>query len=74
MFPVRYEHLHIKSKSIPVTGSGGLSGCEMLRIPHCLDNSSTKSKHFECDGLPYRNAIMSVSAREAGIVVSTATG
>jgi hypothetical protein len=25
-------------KAIPVTGLGGLSGCEMLRIPHCLDN------------------------------------
>jgi hypothetical protein len=28
----------IKSKAIPVTGRGGLWGCEMLRIPHCLDN------------------------------------
>jgi hypothetical protein len=27
-----------KSKAIPVTGCGGLQGCEMLRIPHCLDN------------------------------------
>jgi hypothetical protein len=26
------------SKAIPVTGRGGLQGCEMLRIPHCLDN------------------------------------
>jgi hypothetical protein len=25
-------------KAIPVTGLGGLSGCEILRIPHCLDN------------------------------------
>jgi hypothetical protein len=24
-------------KAIPVTGRGGLKGCEMLRIPHCLD-------------------------------------
>jgi hypothetical protein len=23
-----------KSKAIPVTGLGGLYGCEMLRIPH----------------------------------------
>jgi hypothetical protein len=25
-------------KAIPVTGLGVLYGCEMLRIPHCLDN------------------------------------
>jgi hypothetical protein len=30
-----------KSKAIPVTGRGGLLGCEMLRIPHCLDNRLT---------------------------------
>jgi hypothetical protein len=24
------------SKAVPVTGLGGLYGCEMLRIPHCL--------------------------------------
>jgi hypothetical protein len=39
MFPVRYElYLHTKSRAIPVTGRGGLEGCEMLKIPHCLDN------------------------------------
>jgi hypothetical protein len=27
-----------KVKAIPVTGRGGLQGCEILRIPHCLDN------------------------------------
>jgi hypothetical protein len=27
-----------KNKAIPVTGRGGLLGCEMLRIAHCLDN------------------------------------
>jgi hypothetical protein len=27
-----------KSKAIPVTGLGGLKGCEMLRISHCLDS------------------------------------
>jgi hypothetical protein len=27
-----------KSKAIPVTGRGGLWGCEMLMIPHYLDN------------------------------------
>jgi hypothetical protein len=30
-----------KSKAILVTGLGGLYGCEMLRIPHCLDNRLT---------------------------------
>jgi hypothetical protein len=29
------------NKSIPVTGRGGLYGCEMLRIPHCLNNRLT---------------------------------
>jgi hypothetical protein len=33
--------LRIKSKAIPVTGLGGLPCCEMLRIPHCLDNRLT---------------------------------
>jgi hypothetical protein len=28
----------LKGKAIPVRGRGGLEGCEMLRIPHCLDN------------------------------------
>jgi hypothetical protein len=28
-------------KAIPVTGRGGLYGCEMLRISHCLDNRLT---------------------------------
>jgi hypothetical protein len=27
--------------AIPVTGRGGLQGCEMLRVPHCLDNRLT---------------------------------
>jgi hypothetical protein len=30
-----------KSTAIPVTGREGLYGCEMLRIPHCLDNRLT---------------------------------
>jgi hypothetical protein len=29
------------SKAVPVTGLGGLYGCDMLRIPHCLDNRLT---------------------------------
>jgi hypothetical protein len=31
----------LKSKAISVTGRGGLEGCEMLRIPRCLDNRLT---------------------------------
>jgi hypothetical protein len=27
-----------KKNPIPVTGRGGLLGCVMLRIPHCLDS------------------------------------
>jgi hypothetical protein len=39
VFPVRYEHhLHIECEAIPVTGRGGLQRCEMLRIPHFVDN------------------------------------
>jgi hypothetical protein len=30
-----------KSKAIPITGLGGLQSCEMLRIPHSLDNRFT---------------------------------
>jgi hypothetical protein len=30
-----------KSKAIPVIGRGGLLGCEVLRIPNCLDNRLT---------------------------------
>jgi hypothetical protein len=30
-----------KSKAIPITDLGGLQGCEILRIPHCLDNRLT---------------------------------
>jgi hypothetical protein len=26
---------------MPKTGRGGLLGCEMLKIPHCLDNQLT---------------------------------
>jgi hypothetical protein len=27
-----------KYNTIAVTGRGGLEDCEMLRVPHCLDN------------------------------------
>jgi hypothetical protein len=33
-----YLHFKSKSKAIPVTGRGGLYGCEMSRIPYYLDN------------------------------------
>jgi hypothetical protein len=36
-------------KAIPITGRGGIGGCQMLRIPHCLDNllpCSTLQKLF----------------------------
>jgi hypothetical protein len=29
------------SKAIPVSGLGGLKGCKILRIPHCLDTQLT---------------------------------
>jgi hypothetical protein len=29
-----------KNKAIPVTGRGGLQGCEMLGIPYCLRHSA----------------------------------
>jgi hypothetical protein len=31
----------IEGKAIPVTGRGGLQGCEMVRISHCLHNRLT---------------------------------
>jgi hypothetical protein len=31
----------VKSKAIPVSGSGGVQGYEMLMIPYCLDNRFT---------------------------------
>jgi hypothetical protein len=37
----KYKKVKKRSKAIPVTGRGGLYGCEMLRIPHCLDSRLT---------------------------------
>jgi hypothetical protein len=31
-------HTQKEGKAIPVTGHGGPQGCEMLRLPHFLDN------------------------------------
>jgi hypothetical protein len=31
----------VKSKATLIAGHGGLQGCEMLRIPHCLDSRLT---------------------------------
>jgi hypothetical protein len=33
-----FEKKTVTSKAIPVAGLGDLYGCEMLRVPHCLDN------------------------------------
>jgi hypothetical protein len=33
--------IKVKSTSIPVTGRGGLYGCETLRIAHCLESLLT---------------------------------
>jgi hypothetical protein len=51
-----FQILSIKmQKTIPITGLGGLLGCEMLWIPHCLGNrlidggkvvSPTHQPHF----------------------------
>jgi hypothetical protein len=35
-----------KSIAIHVTGRGGLCGCEMLRIRHCLGNGLTVGGQF----------------------------
>jgi hypothetical protein len=34
------------SKAILVTGSGCLEGCEMSKIPYCLDNQLTDSEPY----------------------------
>jgi hypothetical protein len=38
---VRTSPTYIEIELFPVTGRGGLLGCEMLRIPHCVDNRLT---------------------------------
>jgi hypothetical protein len=38
---VRTAFTYKKSKSIPITGHGGLEGCETLRIPQGLDSQPT---------------------------------
>jgi hypothetical protein len=45
-FPALFVNSRVKVekrnvKAIPVTGLGRLQGCEMLRIPHCLDSRPT---------------------------------
>jgi hypothetical protein len=37
-------HIKVKSKAIPVTSLGRLQVCEMLRIPHCLQNWLTDGR------------------------------
>jgi hypothetical protein len=41
MISLYYQNPEVKNKVIPVTGHGGLKDCEMLMIPHCLDNRLT---------------------------------
>jgi hypothetical protein len=41
LFFTKCYNVKVKNKAIPVTGRGGLQGCEMLRIPHCLDSRLT---------------------------------
>jgi hypothetical protein len=43
LIPMSILELSIEKevKSICVTGRGDLQGCEMLKIPHCLDNRLT---------------------------------
>jgi hypothetical protein len=38
---VFWLHFIVKKKAVPETGREGLQDCEMLRIPHCLDNRLT---------------------------------
>jgi hypothetical protein len=45
--PVRTsQEAHSVSKAIPVTGHGGLQGCEMLRISQCLGSRLTVGGKF----------------------------
>jgi hypothetical protein len=45
------------SKTITVTGLGGLWGCEMLRIPHCLDNRLTDGDKVVSPTQPPRSTL-----------------
>jgi hypothetical protein len=38
MLIMKYYKYEVKSKAISITGLGDLYGCEMSRIPHCLNN------------------------------------
>jgi hypothetical protein len=41
-----FVQIHLKEKAIPVTGRGGLLGCEMSSLPHFLDNWLTDGGVF----------------------------
>jgi hypothetical protein len=41
-----FTEIFILKKAISVTGCGGLQGCDMLRIPHCLENLLTDGGKF----------------------------
>jgi hypothetical protein len=36
VFNSQYMRMYEGEVAVPITGRGGLYGCEMLRIPHCL--------------------------------------
>jgi hypothetical protein len=36
-----HSYVICKSKAVPTTGREGLQGCEILRIPHLIDNLLT---------------------------------
>jgi hypothetical protein len=52
------------SKAIPLAVNGGLQGCEMLRIPYCLEN------RVSVDGVGAFHGIKGNSKRPNGKVVS----
>jgi hypothetical protein len=61
-------------KSLKVTGRGGLEGCEMLRIPHCLDNRLTdggKARVFRRDSPPTRSRRSTGSGGESSSMLTS---
>jgi hypothetical protein len=47
----RLGMLKVKSKAIPVTGWGGIQGCEMLRIPHVYTIGSQMAAKHACNSI-----------------------
>jgi hypothetical protein len=50
-----------ESKAIPVISRGGLYGCEMLRVPHCLDSWLTDGGEVVSGTLLPTNIFISLS-------------